>query len=232
MQRLLAVLIGVLTLLPSVQAADLELQGRPQLKAQVGITDTPIPVEFRTDFHANATGQGYLKALPSAGNPVFLNGTPDAGWWTHAVLEQEGVLIGEAGTNGTSIATLGPLETGQNYTLRLTVNVPAEALQEPGELKLAYALAVKLESNGSGSGGSLDPSVSVLPRIHVMEAEPEGQGAASGVAIPWDPQWVLPIGLVAAVGILAGVRTVARRRSGASGAGVESESREAADDER
>ncbi len=215
MRRFLVVLIGVLALVSSAQAADLRLQGQPQLRVQLAVSDAPTQIEFQTDFHANASGPAYLKALPSTGNSVFRNGTEDAGWWTHAILERDGEVLGEAGTNGTIVATLGPIETGLNYTLRLLVNVPPEAIGEPGEHKLAYALAVQLGANGGGSGGSLDPSVSVLPRLQVVEAEPEEQSSGFGAAFSWDPQWLLPLGLVAAVGALTVVRLARNRKGGA-----------------
>jgi hypothetical protein len=75
--------------------------------------------------------------------------------------------------------------------------VPAEALHAPMEYRLSYAVAVRPSGNGSGSGGTLNPSASVLPVIQIVEPDPTG--ASGSFRVPASATWAALAACAAAV---------------------------------
>jgi hypothetical protein len=164
---------------------------------------------FEASFAVDAEHEAYFKVVPSPRNPAFNNGTAASGWWTVATLIADAVPLASGASNGTSVVALAPVGPGKTYTLRLDVRVPPGALVHVGEHRLRYVVALQASSEDGGSGGQMDPSLSVNPRIVVSEAAAnEVQAPADGGSMPIH---VVLFGLVGA-GAVGGAFVVLRRK--------------------
>ncbi len=190
----------LLMLIQPVVAQPLSVAGGGTMTAHVLVESRERTVTFSSTFRLETDAIAYVKVLPASENPVYLGGDEREGWYTAIRLDGEEF----GGTNGTQPVNLGALVADTDYFLEMEVRIPQEAMQQVTSHKLKYALALEADSiDQETSGGTLDPSVSLLPTIHVTEDASQVQ--SQGIDSRW--YWFGGIAAVAAALFL-----LARRR--------------------
>ncbi len=209
----LVFLVAALVPVASAQQA-VEFEGAQSWHAQTYTSDEAGTFHYEVGFQVNETRTGYLKVLPTPWNPAFRNGSVNqSGWWTELSWLGPNESTPFAWSNGSVNMELGELEAGKRYQLRVSVHAPAGALSQPMEYRLSYSLAVRPVAASSGSGGTFDQSVSVLPRLAVVAPIQQAQGEAPEAGL--NPLAWVGIGLVllvAAIIVVFVVRNARRRK--------------------
>jgi hypothetical protein len=204
-----------LALLPPAQAVP-KLESSTELRVDTPTSAGAADLHFKVVFTMAQDSQAYLKVSPRPGNPVFANGTAgQKGWWTHLRLEDGAhVSLFEGTTTGDPPSDFGDLKANVTYTLWLDAHAPAGALDHPSNYSMDYILAEHVASGASGSGGTLDESVS----LHAV-ARVEGAAVHAGFKVPW---WAWVAGAVAVVAGVAVAVALGRRgrRPGPPGKGA------------
>lgn len=161
------VFLAILAFAPPA-GAQVHLTGSATLDVTLPPTAAAQTLDFYADVAVATTAPAYFKVLPTPWNPAFANGTAEAGWWTKVYTGAAGSETLAGSTGGDSTIALGTLTVGTPLHLHLSIQAPAGALATERQYRLSYAVAVHPGGSGEGSGGVLDPSVSVLPTITVQ----------------------------------------------------------------
>jgi len=198
-------LLAALLLVPAAAAQDaFYLADGDGMTARIEPTSEGAAIDFVLQLRSASPGQAYAKVLPVEGNPVFMNGTSDAGgWWTEFIVD--GVRVGV--TEGREPVTLGAVGPGAPLAATARVHAPAGALVAEGAHRLRYILAVHVDAGeGSSSGGSLDPSLALGLELQVGEIVPVAGEDPAGAAgeVGWLRQAWSTAGQWAAIVLLLG----------------------------
>lgn len=201
---------------PATASAGVQLAGEQSLYREVRPSHHGTTMTFHASFlvKGEAERDVYFRVVPSPSNPAFNSGDPQEGWWTQVTLLREGVEVASGEGNGTRVTQLGKIPGNTTHTLRIDVRIPPGALSDPGILNLQYLVAARpVQSGAAGSGGTMDPSLSINAQVRVSETAEEVVVGAKDEG--WSPLLtgvaIVGMGLVGIAGFVVYVRKQERR---------------------